>query len=549
MRWHAGWAGGGILAILALSFAAPHGSASEVPALAAGLVPSVGAFVLHRRDSEGARNLLLAVWALSGALACGLSGGVSGPLAVWCATPMLAAVVLGGARRMVHGAVWSLLAVAATALAQANRLTGPIPAGMAGLGLGLIGVTSIAVGLAAALLAAQRRPAPAGQAPRSAAPAQLEVLSGQPNLIVTLDATGQIDGVFGDAFPFFLPTERLIQDGLSVIAEPSERAALDDALAAAIDHGHAAAVFRLAATDQVWVAIELRRLSPTRLIGVLRDASAEHVREAALEQARAEAEALNVGKSRFLANMSHELRTPLNAIMGFSDIMRQRIFGDLPPRYAEYADLIHDAGGHLLDLINDVLDMSKIQAARYELSLERLDAREPVQAALRLMRLQADDAGVQLRGVLPGEPLDIDADRRALKQIVLNLVSNALKFTPKGGLVTVSLHCQAGAAELSVADTGLGIAAEDLKRLGQPFQQAGDSVQQGRGTGLGLSLVRAFAELHGGEMVIESRLGEGTAVTVRLPTPDQGALDEGRLEPARLAAAAGANVIAFTPQR
>jgi len=544
MRWHAGWAGGVILAILALSFAAPRGSASVVPALAVGLVPSLGAFVLHRRDSAEGRDLLLAVWALAGATACGLSGGASGPLAVWCATPMLAAVVLGGARRMVHGAIWSLLAVAVTGLAQADRLTGPVPVGMTGLGLGLIGVTSIAVGLAAALLAPLR----AGQVQRPVATFGREVLDQQPNLIVTLDGTGRIDAVFGDAFGSHLPAARLEREGLLATADMAGRPVLEAAMATAIDQGRAAAVFRLADANQTWAAIELRRVSPTRLIAVLRDASAECAREAALEQARADAEALNVGKSRFLANMSHELRTPLNAIMGFSDIMRQRIFGELPPRYAEYADLIHDAGGHLLDLINDVLDMSKIQAERYELSLERLDAREPVQAALRLMRVQADDAGVQLRGLLPGEPLDIDADRRALKQIVLNLVSNALKFTPQGGLVTVSLHSQAGAAELSVADTGLGIAAEDLQRLGQPFEQAGDSVQQGRGTGLGLSLVRAFAELHGGEMVIESRLGEGTAVTVRLPTPkpDEG---EPQLEPDRSAASAGANVIAFAPQR
>jgi cell cycle sensor histidine kinase DivJ len=220
--------------------------------------------------------------------------------------------------------------------------------------------------------------------------------------------------------------------------------------------------------------------------------------------------------------MSHELRTPLNAIMGFSDVMRQRIFGELPGRYAEYADLIHDAGAHLLDLINDVLDMSKIEAARYELSIERMDAREPVQAALRLMRLQADDAGIQLRGGLPATPLHIRADRRALKQITLNLVSNALKFTPKGGLVTVDLQSRVSVLELSVTDTGMGIAAEDLLRLGRPFEQAGDATQQSRGTGLGLSLVRAFAELHGGEMLIESRLGEGTAVTVRLPIAEGG---------------------------
>jgi two-component system, cell cycle sensor histidine kinase DivJ len=289
---------------------------------------------------------------------------------------------------------------------------------------------------------------------------------------------------------------------------------------------------------------DLVKLPDGRLAGALRDATAERARLAALEKARADAEALNLGKSRFLANMSHELRTPLNAIMGFADIMRERLFGPMPAKYAEYADLIHDAGAHLLDLINDVLDMSKIEAAKYELALEPLDVREPVQAALRLMRLQADDAGVQLRGVLPGAALEARADRRALKQITLNLISNALKFTPRGGLVSVSLQPIAGALELIVTDTGIGIAREDLDRLGRPYEQAGDAGQQAKGTGLGLSLVRAFAELHGGEMSIESRLGEGTAVSVRLPmlAPAQTGDDP-------VAPAASAEVIAFKPQR
>jgi cell cycle sensor histidine kinase DivJ len=259
---------------------------------------------------------------------------------------------------------------------------------------------------------------------------------------------------------------------------------------------------------------------------------------AGAEKARDAAEAGAVAKSRFLANMSHELRTPLNAIMGFSDIMRQRMFGDLSAKYGEYAELIHESGRHLTDLINDVLDMSKIEAERYTLSREVFDAREPVNAALRLVRLQADEAGVQLRGVLPQEPLGVDADRRALKQIVLNLVSNALKFTPRGGSVTVTLDAVGDALELVVADTGVGIAKEDLERLGRPFEQAGDAGQKAKGTGLGLSLVRAFAQLHGGEMSIESALGEG-AVTVRLPV-----LERPEPQPSEPPApAAGAEVI------
>ncbi len=269
----------------------------------------------------------------------------------------------------------------------------------------------------------------------------------------------------------------------------------------------AAALMMLAAGRRPTLATAPAASSEARLTERLADA----------EAARAYAERDAQGKMRFLANMSHELRTPLNAIIGFSDIMRAKLFGSLPPKYAEYAELIHESGNHLLELINDVLDVSKIEADKYELSREVFDAREAATAALRIVRQQADDLHVQLRGVLAPEPLDVDADRRALKQIVLNLVSNALKFTPPGGAVTLSFAAVAGALEITVADTGVGIAPEDLARLGRPFEQAGEAADRMRGTGLGLSLVKAFARLHGGDMAIESRLGEGTAVTVRLP--------------------------------
>ena len=254
-----------------------------------------------------------------------------------------------------------------------------------------------------------------------------------------------------------------------------------------------------------------------RLIAQVFDATAQYARELGLEIARAEAETREAGKTRFLANMSHELRTPLNAVLGFSDIMRQRIFGPLPDRYGEYAENIHQAGGHLLDLINDVLDVTKIEAERYALTLERFDAREVVSAAMALVRVNADDKGVSLSSILPGDPVEVSADRRALKQIALNLLSNAVKFTPRGGSITVTVEAIGPYLEVVVADTGVGIAPEDVRRLGRPFEQAGEMEQRRQGTGLGLSLVRAFAELHGGRMSIDSTLGEGTAVTVRLP--------------------------------
>jgi cell cycle sensor histidine kinase DivJ len=205
--------------------------------------------------------------------------------------------------------------------------------------------------------------------------------------------------------------------------------------------------------------------------------------------------------------------------MGFSDVMRMQMFGDLSAKYAEYAGLIHESGGHLMDLINDILDISKLEADRYELAREVFDVREAVNAALRLMRLQADDAGVRLRAVLPGEPLMVDADLRAIKQIVLNLLSNAVKFTPRDGtvIITAARLLAPASLEIVVADTGMGIAEGDIERIGQPYQQAGGAADRARGTGLGLSLVDAFAKLHGGVMTLESRLGHGTAVTVRMP--------------------------------
>ena len=542
--WHAAWALAVVLAGLALVIAAPDSPWTVWWALLFGLTPAAVATSLISRDSPRRRLTVLAWWALAVVLASGLTGGVAGPLAVWCVTPLAVAAVLGGGRPLAAGASLSLGAFALVGLAQAVGWVAPAPARAASFDLGLLGVSTTCVGLAAALVMLRRRLNQRNDV-QGAVNAELHaLLMRQPNLILVLDHGGRASAAYGSP-PTGVSADSLFAVGVFALLDQDHREDLALALAAARRDGEGALHFQLAGEDGVWLDLALRRLDETRLIATLSDATAGRRREAALEGARVAAEALNIGKSRFLANMSHELRTPLNAIMGFSDIMRQKIFGSLPGKYVEYADLIHDAGSHLLDLINDVLDMSKIEAARYELSLERLDAREPVQAALRLMRLQADDLGVQLRGVLPSQPLEADADRRALKQIALNLISNALKFTPRGGLVSVSMRASAGALDLTVADTGVGISRADLERLGTPFEQAGDISLQAQGTGLGLSLVRAFAELHGGEMNIESQLGAGTAVTVRLPVlapPEEPVLPLAQ-------PTGGAQVIAFNPQR
>ena len=368
-----------------------------------------------------------------------------------------------------------------------------------------------------------------------------QALAAQPHLILTLGPDGRALSAYGTV-PEGISLDGLFDIGLVGAAGQADQAALQMAIDAASRDGQGRAGFSPRHALHAYAVVDLRRLEDGRLAAILRNASLEHSNEVRLETARIEADEMNAGKSRFLANMSHELRTPLNASMGFSDIMRTQMFGPLTGKYAEYVELIHESGRHLLDLINDVLDMSKIQAQRYELTREIFDIREPVSAALRLLRVQADEAGVKLRGSLPAGLIEANADRRALKQIVINLVSNAIKFTPAGGQITVTVQTYGDVLDLSVIDNGIGISAEDLSRLGRPFEQVGDTTRQIGGTGLGLSLVRAFAELHGGEMIIESRLGEGTAVTVRLPVLDVAPLSPPQPE---TASEARANVVAF----
>jgi len=233
--------------------------------------------------------------------------------------------------------------------------------------------------------------------------------------------------------------------------------------------------------------------------------------------AKEAAEHANKTKSDFLANMSHELRTPLNAILGYSEIMRDGLLkARCEGECREHSRIIHGAGSHLLSLINDVLDMSKIEAGKFDLHLERMEPADALQDCMNLMGVRAEQAGVRLALSLPGYPLEIMADGRALRQIVLNLLSNAIRFTPQGGSVSVDLSEGAGGVKIIVKDTGVGIPALDLPRLGIPFEQVRRSPDVG--TGLGLALVSALAQKHGGSMQIESEEGIGTVVTITLPS-------------------------------
>jgi len=222
-------------------------------------------------------------------------------------------------------------------------------------------------------------------------------------------------------------------------------------------------------------------------------------------------------KSEFLANMSHELRTPLNAIIGFSEVLSERMFGELNEKQEEYLKDIYASGTHLLSLINDILDLSKIEAGRMELELTEFDLPLAIENALTLVRERAGRRSIALHTNIDSRVGQIQADERKVRQVVLNLLSNAIKFTPEGGRIEVEAMPKDGLVEVSVTDTGIGIAPEDQEKVFEEFRQVGTAAKKIEGTGLGLTLCRKFVELHGGRIWVKSREGAGSTFTFTIP--------------------------------
>jgi signal transduction histidine kinase len=272
--------------------------------------------------------------------------------------------------------------------------------------------------------------------------------------------------------------------------------------------------------DGRWVLMREWRTKSGGTIGILTDISELKEREDELRVAKEHAELANRAKSEFLANMSHELRTPLNAIIGFSELMKSEVFGPVgDERYKAYSNDICDSGIHLLQIINDILDLSKIEAARFELHDEALHVPDTVRSAVRIINQRAADAGVEvIAEIEPGLPALL-ADERCVKQILLNLLSNAVKFTLSGGTITVRGRIsEDGDMHIAVADTGIGIAERDLPKALASFSQVDSAfTRKYQGTGLGLPLTKKLTELHGGALKIESRVNVGTTVTAVFP--------------------------------
>ncbi|HSE85068.1 MAG TPA: ATP-binding protein, partial [Candidatus Binatia bacterium] len=242
-----------------------------------------------------------------------------------------------------------------------------------------------------------------------------------------------------------------------------------------------------------------------------------------IEDKSRQIEAANRHKSEFLANMSHELRTPLNAIIGFSEVLGERMFGELNEKQAEYTEDILSSGRHLLSLINEILDLSKVEAGRMELELATFDLPLAIDNARTFVRERATKHGINLDVTVDERLGDFVGDERKIKQILLNLLSNAVKFTPEGGRIGINARQADGSVEISVSDTGIGIAPKDQPKVFEEFRQVGsDYTHKVEGTGLGLTLAKKFVELHGGKIWVESEVGKGSKFTFTLPTNVRG---------------------------
>jgi len=521
---------GGIGVGLALGYVVLIGGPDTAEAAAfALLIAPVGLALLAR-----ARVAIECLEAASLVLFAGLptllsifTGGLSSPFLIWLVLVPFEGALAGGRKMVLVAGIAAVLGLLCVVGLEAAQL---LPASRLAVGdarwfaLSLL----VAVGQAALMAIAAQERNLAADAAVEAGEVRYRFLAENALDLITLHS---LDGEIRFASPaslalFGYPPRELSGVTLSDLAHPDDRPLIASALARANAGEVVSAELRLKSRHGRYVWSEFRcrlagRAGGTScdIVAVTRDITERKAHERELIAARDLAEDASRAKSRFLANMSHELRTPLNAILGFSEVMTHEIFGPVgAPRYLEYARLIHQSGAHLLGLINAVLDMSKIEAGRYTLKPEIFELEETLALAADFVRLQAEHGGVTLKHAVLPDARRVRADKRALLQVLINLLSNGVKFTPRGGVVSATAGVTPDGLEISVGDTGIGIATEDLHRLGRPFEQIeSEYTKVKEGTGLGLALVRGLVHLHGGTVTIDSAMGEGTTVRILLP--------------------------------
>jgi cell cycle sensor histidine kinase DivJ len=465
-----------------------------------------------------------------------LTGGLSSWLIPWMVVVPLEAALAAERRIVAWAACVATLGLILVAAAQwfgYGYAAQAIP--LSSMLLALIGVLSAMTYAAALAVRVQLVYRQSENAVRAGEERYRLLAENATDLITRHDEKGRVVFASFSAQPLFgEPAQKILGEGLFERVHVADRPAYMTALSRSLANNEPMAVeFRVRRAGPteparyVWVEMRCRPVMPSQetmherpgIVAVTRDISERKAQEAETLRARDEAESASRAKTQFLANMSHELRTPLNAVIGFSEILNRELYGTLgETRYRDYARLIHESGEHLLNVVNEILDMSKIEAGKFKIVKEPFDVGPLVKSCCDIMRQMAEQRSLSLiMDVAPGIP-ELPADKRACKQMLLNLISNAIKFTEPGGWVRVSARQADGNVELSVADNGIGIAEADLPKLGNPFVQANNSYNRSYdGAGLGLSVVKGLARLHGGRLELVSQLGQGTTATIVLP--------------------------------
>jgi cell cycle sensor histidine kinase DivJ len=518
----------------------------EAAAAACLVLPVVAALLLARTGNLTLAHGLSSA-ALTGLIVClaSLTGGPTSAASIWLVMIPVEALLAGSHRSALVAAAFAMLGAVTVALIEPAAAGFSFFSWPAALAMPVFAITAICHVLALSL-EHRRREGRWSDRLHAASLRDALLLDAIDDLVTWHDRNGSVlqaspaaQSLAGTA------PDALEGRGLFNRVHVSDRPAFLTALSDAAGQAHPVTVqFRLHAAGEagepgrvIWAEMRAHRVpgaavpaaaGEAAVVAVTRDVSEHRRRAEELDQARAAAERADEVKSRFLATVSHELRTPLNAIIGFSEMLEAESTLALgPERRREYAGIIHASGQHLLEVVNALLDMSRIQSGNFDYVPEPFDLAGLARGCCDLMQIRADQGGVSLRRTIAADLPEVTADPRACRQMLINLLSNAVKFTPRGGEVVLSVRRVFDRVEMAVVDTGIGIAEADLPRLGDPFFQAGvgAGAAYGRpheGTGLGLSVVRGLVGLHHGELSVESSPSHGTRVVVTLPLDCRG---------------------------